>query len=291
MILVKRDQTLIPEAILKVAQRAQEHLDRLPPDERNEFIKKKAYIWRSFAKYLAKMSYKKCWYSEAISSQSFFDVDHFRPKSEARRSETEVDEGYSWLAFDWLNYRFSAQRSNWPSKNETTQIVEGKSSWFPLQPGSLKASWENRCEMNEKPTLLDPTVPGDVDLVTIASDGRVVPSRLCVPSKRSRVEESVRILSLNLELKALRLRKIRDVTEIYETLAEQLTAIEEGERSADADSINRQVQVLRRWTHPDHEFSLAVRATLQRLGAADISVTPEEWSHSLKLGLDYSVTC
>ena len=32
------------------------------------------------------MSYGKCWYSEAPDPQSFLDVDHYRPKLEAKRS-------------------------------------------------------------------------------------------------------------------------------------------------------------------------------------------------------------
>lgn len=43
-----------------------------------------------------------------IAPQSPYDVDHFRPKSEARRSEKVIDEGYPWLAFDWDNFRYSA---------------------------------------------------------------------------------------------------------------------------------------------------------------------------------------
>lgn len=47
------------------------------------------------------MSYGKCWYSEAKDAGANFDVDHFRPKAEAKRAENLVDvEGYAWLAFD-----------------------------------------------------------------------------------------------------------------------------------------------------------------------------------------------
>lgn len=65
MIFIKRDAALIPAKILNVAQRAQVALEELPADQRKDFIKKKSHIWRGFSKYLAKMSYGKCWYSEA----------------------------------------------------------------------------------------------------------------------------------------------------------------------------------------------------------------------------------
>ena len=94
MIYVKRDPALIPENVLKVAERAQQKLEELPPNGRVAFIKSKSHIWRAFARYLSKMSYGKCWYSESDDPQSFFDVDHFRPKNEAIRSENEKDDGY-----------------------------------------------------------------------------------------------------------------------------------------------------------------------------------------------------
>ncbi|WP_109867636.1 hypothetical protein [Methylocucumis oryzae] len=105
MIYVKRNPKLIPEKVLKVAEKAQKELEVLPEIERKEFIEKKAHIWRSFARYLAKMSYGKCWYSEGNDPQSFFDVDHFRPKKEAKRSESESDDGYPWLAFSWEKFQ------------------------------------------------------------------------------------------------------------------------------------------------------------------------------------------
>ena len=136
MIYVRRDPTLIPEKVLKVAERAQRQLEALPPDERSVFIKKKSHIWRAFARYLAKMSYGKCWYSESNDPQSFFDVDHFRPKAEATRGDGSKDDGYPWLAFSWENFRYSAQRSNRLSTDEDTEVVVGKGSWFPLMDGS-----------------------------------------------------------------------------------------------------------------------------------------------------------
>lgn len=118
MIYVNRNAGLIPKALLDVAAKAQERLEKLPEAERPEFIRKNAKIWRAFGKYLAKMSHGKCWYSESPEDQSFFDVDHFRPKLEAQRTKDQCDRGYEWLAFSWENFRLSAQRSNRLSTNE-----------------------------------------------------------------------------------------------------------------------------------------------------------------------------
>jgi len=164
MIYIKRDASLIPDRILKNAERAQNELEKLSFEERVAFIKKKDSIWRAFSKYLKTMSHNKCWYSEAPDVQSFMHVDHFRPKLEAKRTEEIVDEeGYHWLAFDWENYRLAAQRSNQRTKDEDTDELQGKGSWFPLESGSRKACWEDRCIDQEKPMLLDPVIKSDTD--------------------------------------------------------------------------------------------------------------------------------
>ena len=126
MIYVKRDAALIPQDLLDRAIEAQHALEALPPAERETFIKSKAAIWRAFKACLSQMSYGKCWYSESPEVQSFLDVDHYRPKLEARRSDTESDSGYEWLAFSWENFRLAAQRSNRLSTNEQTTKLKEK---------------------------------------------------------------------------------------------------------------------------------------------------------------------
>lgn len=198
MIYVKRDPALIPEKVLRVAERAQARLEQLPEAERVAFIKKKSHVWRGFKRYLRAMSYGKCWYSEAVGPQSPYDVDHFRPKSEARRTEAETDNGYPWLAFDWDNFRYSAERSNRPNKDEVTEELVGKSSWFPLEPESAVATWDDRCVVAEKPMLLDPTNPEDMKLIVVDESGRIVPTKACVGTNRKRVEFSINSYGLNL---------------------------------------------------------------------------------------------
>ena len=87
MIFIKRDERLFPSKILKAAADAQAKLEKLPANERAEFVDKNSKVWKDFKKYLAAMSFNKCWYSEADDPQSNFDVDHFRPKKKAIRAE------------------------------------------------------------------------------------------------------------------------------------------------------------------------------------------------------------
>jgi hypothetical protein len=219
LIYVNRNAALIPAELLARAVDAQRGLEAMPAGQRAEFIKRKSEIWRDFKRYLSAMSYGKCWYSESPEVQSFLDVDHFRPKLEAKRSETRCDPGYDWLAFSWENFRLAAQRSNRRSTNEETEEIEGKGSWFPLLNGSPRASWEHRCVEDELPILLDPTVRPDVDLIDVNAEGRMCPSRYCVGSSQLRVKRSIEIYGLNLpNLKAARMLVMRDIIAVYEAL-------------------------------------------------------------------------
>jgi len=277
VIYVKRDDGLIPLKIKKVAERAQEKLERLPAADRASFIKRKAHIWHAFRRYLSKMSYGKCWYSESIEPQSFSDVDHYRPKLEAKRSDSETDPGYEWLAFSWSNFRFSAQRSNRPNKNEDTGSTDGKGSWFPLLDGSPRATWGDRCENTEQPVLLDPVKKADVRLIDVRDDARMGPSLTCIGTARLRVERSIEVYGLNLPgLKEARLRVMREINELYAILAKTLEAGGMIAKVADSLPIDQQVEVITKKTHPSSAYSKAARSQLIRLGAGALCLQPEE---------------
>jgi hypothetical protein len=277
LIYVRRDPALIPEKLLKVAERAQAELEELPPEDRIAFIKKKSHIWRAFNRILSRMSYGKCWYSESLDAQSFYDVDHFRPKSEAGRAPDVVDDGYPWLAFSWENFRYAAQRCNRHSKDEDTGLVAGKGNWFPLMSGSPRATWQDRCEFSERPALLDPTNRNDVDLISVNSTGHVCPSVICIGSARLRVAESIGKYGLNLpNMVSARQRVMRDITDIHSTL---MTLIGTGELHpdvADALPVDLQREQLRRKTFSDSAYSKAARARLVELGLGLLCAQPED---------------
>lgn len=278
MIYVRRDPALIPEKVLQVAERAQADLEALPAAERVAFIKKKAHIWRGFKKYLSRMSYGKCWYSESPDPQSFFDVDHFRPKSEAKRSETVTDEGYPWLAFDWDNFRYSAGRSNRLSTDEDTDETTGKSSWFPLIDGSAIACWENRCVADERPLLIDPTNQNDARLIKVDTNGRIAPSRFCVGTNKKRVTESTKLYGLDLpRLTEARLRVMRDVAGRVDELLSCIAAADAHDPVADALPIVQQQEAITGLTLPNSAYSLAARSKLYELGLAELIAKPEDY--------------
>ncbi|WP_244471899.1 hypothetical protein [Rhizobium phaseoli] len=275
---MRRDPAFIPEKILKVAERAQAALETLPPADRMAFIEKKAHVWRGFKKYLSKMSYGKCWYSESPDPQSFFDVDHFRPKSEAKRSETITDEGYPWLAFNWDNFRYSAGRSNRLSTDEETDETAGKSSWFPLIDGSVVASWDDRRVADERPLLIDPTDQDDARLIKVDTNGRIAPSRFCVGTNKKRVTASTKLYGLDLpNLTEARLRVMRDVSRRVDDLLKCVAAADAYEPVADALPIPEQQAAITNLTLPSSAYSLAARSKLHELGLAELIAKPEDY--------------
>ena len=280
MIFVRRDPSLIPEKVFRVAERAQLTLDTLPHDQWESFIKKKSHIWRSFSKYLSKMSFGKCWYSESKDAQSFFDVDHFKPKLEAQRSELIIDGGYPWLAFSWENFRFSAQRSNRVSKDEVTEDLVGKGSWFPLLEGSFKASIDNR-NIVEDPVLLDPVVRGDVDLIdvdVVKKVGHMTYSTICIGArKKHRVAESIRIYGLDLpRLVAARKRVMREVNDLFESMQKNIDLGLRHDEVADEVDVTILINLLRQKTHANAPYSKAARAQLFNIGGAVFCALPED---------------
>lgn len=282
MIYVHRDPALIPEKVLRVAERAQAQLDALVPDQRAEFIDKKKRIWRAFARYLAKMSYGKCWYSESDCVQSFMDVDHYRPKKQAKRTDTESDDGYPWLAFSWDNFRLAAQRSNQINTEDEGKEAVGKGAWFPLMPGGKRATWNDRGLDDERPVLLDPARLADVRLIEVTAAGKMGPTKLCLGEyERQRVGNTVRLLGLDLPgLVSARQRAMRLVQEIVELVEQNKTAAELSEAASAFVSMHlrtdSQVDMLQRLTAPSRPYASAARAQLKMMGYEDLCLRLEQ---------------
>jgi len=283
VIYVKRDPQVVPKLLMNAAQKAQAELNAIADaEERKKYIEKKAKLWRRFGRYLKQMSYGKCWYSESDCVQSFADVDHYRPKKAAQRSDTETDDGYPWLAFSWENFRYAAQRSNQLNTDEQTEETVGKGAWFPLMPRSPKACWDDRCTADEKPVILDPTVKGDVHLVAVDSAGALRPSDLCLGGyRRSRVTESIRYLGLNLDgLVGARKRAMDSVQEqvqqVLRVKAAADAAGDKGQQFAVHLPIAQQISALQQRTLPSNPYAAAIRAQLTLMGLGQFCLRVEE---------------
>jgi len=283
VIFVKRDPKLIPERLLKAVEVAQKELEaKKTSEERKAYIESKARLWRRFNRYLKQMSYGKCWYSESDCIQSRTDIDHFRPKKEARRSATESDDGYPWLAFSWENFRYAAQLSNQLSTDEEADEVVGKGAWFPLMPGSPRATWDDRCINDERPLILDPVNKHDVRLIKIDDDGRIQPSKLCLGEyDRTRVTESIKYLGLNLDgLTGARKRAMEAVQDMVQEILRVKAAAEKAGANAHqiavALPIDQPFERIQKKTHPSEPYAAAIRAQLTQLGLGEYCLRAEE---------------
>jgi len=72
---------------------------------RNQLIDDNANHWGQIKQWLLDISHNKCWFSEAKDIYSHLDVEHFRPKKEAKDIDGTKRDGYWWLAFDYKNFR------------------------------------------------------------------------------------------------------------------------------------------------------------------------------------------
>ena len=85
MIFIDLDGKHPPQEWLDRAEAARVELMAIDdPEERKKFIEVHAQIWRDLAEWLKEQSYRKCWYSEANETFSYWHVDHFRPKKKAK---------------------------------------------------------------------------------------------------------------------------------------------------------------------------------------------------------------
>lgn len=160
-----------PGELIEEGMELTKQLRALPPENRNDFIDKHSGYWGKLKEYYMELSHGKCWYTEAKEIASNYHMDHFRPKKQPKplkrncKIKTENSaEAYWWLAFDWRNYRLSADIPN------TT-----KGSYFPLQEGT-KAAGPGDDPAQEWCGLLDPADEYDVSLIAFELDGKVKPA-------------------------------------------------------------------------------------------------------------------
>lgn len=132
---------------------------------RNVIIDKNTKIWGELKVWLLELSHGKCWFSEAKDCFSHWDVEHYRPKKNAKDIDGTEHEGYWWLAFDWQNYRICGNAGN-----------RKKGTYFPLRTQSPRASGPASDLRLEAPLLLDPIDEDDPNLISFNVEGRAIPT-------------------------------------------------------------------------------------------------------------------
>lgn len=155
-------------------------------EERNALIDANSGHWGALKEWLLALSGGKCWFSEVRELYSHYDVEHFRPKKEAKALDGAKRDGYWWLAFDYMNFRACGNVGN-----------RKKGGWFPLQQGSLCSTYAAPCEESEARYLLDPIDDDDVSLIAFDEEGKVIPAPGASNWEQQRVQETVKRLKLN----------------------------------------------------------------------------------------------
>lgn len=122
--------------------------------------------WKDLKDSLKKISYGKCWYSEAKEIYSHYHVDHFRPKKKAiddTSGQKIPREGYWWLTFNYSNYCLSGSVGN-----------TIKSNHFAVKFNC--ATSINDPIDDEIYFLLNPAKRDDPKKLRINEDGKMVPA-------------------------------------------------------------------------------------------------------------------
>lgn len=188
MIHIKFGDKEPPQKWLEKARKLSHQLDEAASgEERAKIIRDNAKVWGELKNWLLKLSYGKCWFSEAKDTFSHWDVEHFRPKKSARDIDGTEREGYWWLSFDWHNYRICGNVGN-----------RQKGTFFPLCPGSQVATSNARhLVADEIHLLLDPACEGDPEHLSFNEEGKATSMPGLDGWPKQRAEESIKRYKLN----------------------------------------------------------------------------------------------
>jgi len=216
-------------------------------------INKNSNIWSDIKSYLAKLSFDKCWYCECRQIRSDNAVDHFRPKGRVANTEPKHT-GYTWLAFDYKNYRYACTYCNSKRKNINTDETEGKGDEFPLIDESKRAYKESDNIKLEKPILLDPCNINDVRLLDFTFDGRPCPKNNLDDIRKKRVEQSIKLY--HLDNPKLNNKRNDLALEINEKISEINNFLEENPNIDPSESLQKDLQ---KFMNPESELSVFSR--------------------------------
>lgn len=256
MIYIDLEHNPPPAEFIAEGEALTRQLMLLDPEERNKFIDDNADYWGRLKPHYEKLSNGKCWYSESKDGASIYHMDHFRPKKEVKELKrdctiqtTNSSEAYWWLAFDWINYRFTASISN-----------TSKNAYFPLQLGTFAA--KSKAEIKDEwPGLLDPTDEYDVTLIGFDTDGKIYPAcgdMNCWDALR--VSLSVRVYNLN-HITLVDARK--EIQQACRTKINQIKKVQRDYAKTHSpvyrDFLKQYISELKNMTKSDSEFSAVAR--------------------------------
>lgn len=229
---------------LRAAGKEEDAVEKIK--ERNNLIDDNSGHWGKLKPWLFALSYGKCWFTDGRDICSHMDVEHFRPKKEAKDLDGNGRDGYWWLAFDYSNYRAAG---NVPNRK--------KGGWFPLHMDSVCSKFELQCEESESPYLLDPIDPEDVNLIAFNEEGNAVPAPGISDWEEERVDESIKRYKLNEHdaLPAARRTVWREVTNAVEVYRKYKSRTGAGANVGAEQRLREQIRNIRSRLREDAELS------------------------------------
>ncbi|HGE5983844.1 TPA: hypothetical protein ACGGR3_001173 [Vibrio cholerae] len=219
-------------------------------DERNALIDANSAHWGELKQWLLALSGGKCWFSEVRELYSHYDVEHFRPKKEAKALDGTKRDGYWWLAFNYMNFRVCGNVGN-----------RKKGGWFPLKNGSLQSTYTEPNEESESRYLLDPIDDDDVSLIAFDEEGKVIAAPGTSTWEQQRVVETVKRLKLNeyAPLAEERRKVWQKVDKLIEDFQEAKARCASGNNPAAKEKLKSVRAGIREMTNPTAELSSVAR--------------------------------
>ena len=223
-------------------------------DERSALIDANSGHWSELKPWLEALSSKKCWFSEVRELFSHYDVEHFRPKKEAKTEGQQARDGYWWLAFDYMNFRLCGNVGN-----------RKKGGWFPLNDGSQCSTYAHRCEDAEAALLLDPIDAADVALLAFDEEGKAVPVPGASEWECKRVTESVKRLKLDehVPLSEARRGTWQRVTRLIDQFLEQKSRCLGGDNAVAKEKMRVAAMSIRELSRREAELSSVTKWCVQ----------------------------
>ncbi len=188
-------------------------------DEARRKFEFKVYKHPTVVEALMALFHRKCAYCEyPYAPAQKMDVEHYRPKGGYFDENGKLQQpGYYWLALEWSNLLPSCIDCNRERKQKLQNGKDGKAgktNWFPLQTGSIRAKKQSELK-REKPLLLNPCSSRRADdpmLHLEFDDAGLIDARVVNGKRSKRGEETIRICGLHRrELFIARARHIKDL--------------------------------------------------------------------------------
>lgn len=132
--------------------------------ERRDGLNEDLFFDSSFRDHLSHIFQGKCAFCETLLRDTG-NILHFRPLRFGVEDETDYDEYYLWLAFEWRNIFYAC-----PS------CIKAKADKFPVEGGrgSFLATFDSIAK-TEQSLLIDPTTEDPRKHLYYSTDGRLIP--------------------------------------------------------------------------------------------------------------------